>query len=62
MSLICPNCKSKIKYVHVYSQCKQTADIDENKKISNYSSVEHIFETQAVECPECCESIEGWEE
>jgi endogenous inhibitor of DNA gyrase (YacG/DUF329 family) len=53
----CPNCKRTITFVHVYSQCRQKADIDKKGNITDYGGVEEIFETLKVECPECYEEL-----
>ena len=57
----CPNCHEETETVDTFSLCQQTATIDENGTLTDYGEIEHIFDTQSVECPNCGHSIE-WNE
>lgn len=53
----CPNCGKELHEVKVYSQCVQDAEIDKDGNVTDYSSVEDILETLAINCPYCLEDI-----
>lgn len=53
----CPNCKEEITQVNVISECLQKADIDVHGEITNFGSVEEIFDAQRIECPSCLTEI-----
>jgi DNA-directed RNA polymerase subunit RPC12/RpoP len=53
----CPNCGEEITSVNVILKCWQKAEIDENGKIIDYGSVEEIFDSLFIECPECLAKI-----
>lgn len=57
--LICPRCNEKLEKVVVLSECKQFGYVDEDNNIRNYSSVENIFETIAIECEHCGQNLMG---
>ena len=52
----CPECKNRIKEVHVYSQCWQRGTL-KGTKIVDHGSIEEILETTKIECPECCADL-----
>lgn len=54
----CPYCEKEIEKVAIYSECKQYGELKENH-IVEYSSVEEIFETKDIECPECGADIKN---
>lgn len=49
----CPECNEVITYVNCYSQCKQTALIQDDGKAYDYDSAEVIGGDSNYECPEC---------
>ena len=51
----CPECKKKISYVRVYSECWQIGYL-EGTKIKEYAPVEEenvLPDITGIECPEC---------
>lgn len=55
--MICPSCKKEIKFVWIYSQCRQKGTLKGNT-VDNFGAVEEVLETMAVECPECSNEVE----
>lgn len=66
----CPKCRKNIDRVVVISKCWQYGDIDDSKtnlvkpkfRISDYGSVEEIFETIGIACPECDTDLSAYVE
>ena len=65
----CPKCKKKIDRVVVTSKCWQYGDLVEAKDstlttprflIEEYGSIEEIYETISITCPECDGDIEEY--
>ncbi len=52
----CPKCGKELKYVNVYSMCKQKANLQDGK-IVEYGKVECDYDVQKIECPHCYESL-----
>jgi len=48
----CPKCGRELNQVRVVSTCVQTADVEDGK-ITEYGSVDDIFETEYMDCKYC---------
>lgn len=57
----CPECRAELDKVDIYSECKQTGYVKDNK-IVDYSLVNSVGATDRIECPNCCEDITNLKE
>jgi len=53
----CPLCNNKIEQVNIISDCWQKADVDKDRNIVDYGSIEEILGTKRIECPKCSSDI-----
>lgn len=60
MAYRCPLCSAELEYVLVYSECRQRGEIDDEGIVSEYSGVEEVFETTAINCPECGSDLQPY--
>lgn len=52
----CPLCNTETEHLRVYSRCSQSAKVnvvDGELQITEYDAVNEIYETLAIECPNC---------
>lgn len=57
-TFLCPDCKQKLEWVWVYSQCRQRGRL-RGDCIVDFFAVDTILDTLGIECPFCACDLMG---